>query len=179
MDTNSLYDKARSGDRESREELFGRLSARFRLFAERRIGSTADAEQVVQDALLIVLKKYESVRIETSFAAWAHKVLEFEVLRYYKRTGTRERRFGEYLEQQQDSTQADPDPTLKARLLDCLAKVGKHNQRYARILNLHYQGYGTREICERLQVTENHSYVLLSRARNLLTTCLESGKTES
>ena len=64
---------------------------------------------------------------------------------------------------------------LKEQLLFCLERVGQSNRRYARILNLYYQGYTTDEVCLRLGINANHSYVALWRARSLLEICLEKG----
>ncbi|HUU44538.1 MAG TPA: sigma-70 family RNA polymerase sigma factor [Acidobacteriota bacterium] len=175
MDTNSLHNLARTGDQAAEEELFRRLGARFRLFVEHRVGCRQDAEEMVQDTLLVILKKYKKTDITTSFAAWAYRVLEFEILRYYKKKGLRERKFGELQRSESGREGRSSDPTLKRRLLDCLVRIGRQNRKYARILNLHYQGYTTGEVCRRLDLTENYSYVLLSRARSMLAECLDRG----
>jgi RNA polymerase sigma-70 factor (ECF subfamily) len=175
MEINSLQNLARDGDQDAERRLFEILSARFRLFAERKVGSRQDAEEIVQDAILVVLKKYRQVEIESSFTAWSHKVLEYEILRYHKKRGTRDRKFGEFLAGVGNVTTSSSDPTLKRRLLACLKEIGKRSLNYARLLNLHYQGYTTDEVCERLNLTRNHSYVVLSRARSLLVACLERG----
>ncbi|MDH4034538.1 MAG: hypothetical protein OEV80_12145, partial [candidate division Zixibacteria bacterium] len=69
----------------------------------------------------------------------------------------------------------DFDPALKRRLLDCLKKIRSTNLRYARILNLQYQGFDTEDVCRRLAVTRSNLYSLLSRARTVLELCLEEG----
>ena len=69
----------------------------------------------------------------------------------------------------------DTDPDLKRRLLGCLQKICRQNVRYARILNLHYQGYKTGEVCGRMDVRPATLYSVLSRARSMLEDCLEKG----
>jgi len=64
---------------------------------------------------------------------------------------------------------------LKKKLLDCLNKINDANTRHARVLNLHYQGFIVREICEKLKLTRNGVYILLSRSRTMLKNCLERG----
>jgi DNA-directed RNA polymerase specialized sigma24 family protein len=56
--------------------------------------------------------------------------------------------------------------------MDCFRKICRSNNRHARVLNLHYQGFTTVEICRRLDISENNLYVLLSRARRALELCL-------
>jgi DNA-directed RNA polymerase specialized sigma24 family protein len=68
-----------------------------------------------------------------------------------------------------------PDPTAKMSLLNCLKEVGKANRRYARILNLHQIGFNRKEICAKLGINLQQSYLVMSRARAMLRQCLETG----
>ena len=54
-------------------------------------------------------------------------------------------------------------------------KIVVVNNRFARILNFHYQGYAVVEVCERLRLTSTNFYSILSRARSMLELCLEKG----
>jgi RNA polymerase sigma factor (sigma-70 family) len=175
MDINSLYNQARSGDEEAAEQLFEKLTARFRFFATQSVGTASDAEELVQDALLVILRKYRQIEIQTSFVAWAQAVLEREILAYHRKKNTRARRFHEFIQQTDATAAENSDPIFQRVLLKCLDQVAKRSRNYARILNLHYQGYTTGEVSQRVGVTKNHSYVLLSRARSLLEACLEKG----
>ena len=64
------------------------------------------------------------------------------------------------------------DPALKERIRECFKRVHRYRQQHARILNLHFQGYSTDEICEKLRMSRNNFYVSLSRARSMLADCL-------
>ena len=155
MDINSLQVLARGGDKTAEDSLFCELSARFRLFVRQRIGDEQDAKEVVQNALLTIVQEYMGVEFQTSFAAWAYKVLDNRILAYYqtcKRQAARSQSLsdaGGNLEM----AGANPQPELRHRLLSCLDKIMRANRRYARILNLHYQGYKTDEICEMMELT--------------------------
>ena len=110
---------------------------------------------------------------ETSFSAWAYRVLSFKIQDHVKRARTR-RRLDEQLAEGTDRNPSAPaDQQLLARLISCFRKVSRSNPRHARILNLHYQGYSTREICEKMSISSNNLYVVLSRARKALESCLE------
>ena len=81
----------------------------------------------------------------------------------------------------EDDMPAQPwgaDPDLKNQLLDCLRQLCETNSRYARTLTLHYQGFGTDDICDRMKVSKTNSYAILCRARALLKKCLEKGTVE-
>jgi RNA polymerase sigma factor (sigma-70 family) len=173
---NVLHKAVASGDSSAQERLFGCLTARFRLFVRLRITDRQDAEDVVQDALATIIREYRDMTFSSSFAAWAYKVLDNKVLSYIQSQSRRARRIErdppEYVEAEADL----PDPRLKSRLLNCLKQILKVNQRYARSLSLHYQGYGTEDICRRLDIKANTFYSLLSRARTMLDNCLETGE---
>jgi RNA polymerase sigma factor (sigma-70 family) len=176
-DIDILYAQCRGGDRTAENELFRQLTVRFRLFAELKIRSRPDAHDVVQTALTVIAQKYGSVEITTGFAAWAHGVIQNEILKYYR---SRVYHDGLFMSAAPETEGAwMPHPEFRRRLTDCLHKIAGINPRYARILNLTYQGFEAAEMCNRLQVSTGNLYVILSRARSQLDLCLETGKVGS
>lgn len=178
LEINALYAAAMTGDKISEERLFQALSVRFRLFALQRIWEEEDCYDVVQNTMLVIAREYKTTKFTTSFSAWAYKVLDNRILAYFKSRKGRSAKTETLSENPPDRNLVETDPTLEPRLLDCIKKVAGANRRYARILNLYYQGYSTREVCERLKIMPNHSYVTLSRARSMLELCLEKGVIE-
>jgi RNA polymerase sigma-70 factor (ECF subfamily) len=177
IDINSLYRDALKGDLIAEHHLFDSLLVRFRLFANQRIWDMDDAEDIVQNALTAIAREYRETKISTSFSSWAYRVLDNRIMSYIQSKSRRARIVKERATPDNGDKvySSAPDPGLRLRLLDCLRKVGKVNTRYARVLNFSYQGYRTDEICERLEVTPNNLYVILSRSRSMLEKCLESG----
>ncbi|MBU0982267.1 MAG: RNA polymerase sigma factor [candidate division Zixibacteria bacterium] len=174
---NELYNQAKQGDRPAEEQLFRALTARFRLFVRRRIWNGEDAEEIVQKTLMAINRDYRDMEFTASFSAWAYKVLDYRILSYIQ-SKRRHNERNPRLDDVSGGTEPagpDSDPDLKRQLLDCLQLIGHANTRYARILNLKYQGYDTEEICTKLHVTPNNFYSILSRARSMLETCLETG----
>ena len=174
---NILHADACAGNRAREEELFQFLRARFLFFVRQRIRDEIDVEEIVQDALLVIFREYRKMSFDISFAAWSYRVVEHRILallKTRKREADRSSRPADGL----DSLEQKPlnlDPKLKRRLLDCLQKIARNNRRYTRILNLHYQGYTTAEICAKMQLAPSNFYAILSRARSLLDYCLEKG----
>jgi RNA polymerase sigma factor (sigma-70 family) len=177
---NMLYRNALAGDKESAEELFEFLSARFGSFAHQRIWNDKDAEEVVQDALAVIFREFRTVAITTSFSAWAYKVLDNRILDYIKTKQRNASRLEKLAGDPAGALQhlADIDPELKRTLIRCLQKLGRANQQYARALNLMYQGYETDDICRRMNLKRSTLYSHLSRARSLLLACLKGGGVE-
>jgi RNA polymerase sigma-70 factor (ECF subfamily) len=172
FDLNDLFHAACTGDREAENRLMGHLTVSFRLFAQHRLWNTEDAEEVVQDTLLTILAKYKELEIESSFAGWTYKVLQNKILDSVKKKTTRKRLDEQNNEGRTEEPTISTDPQLRTRLMDCFRKICRSNNRHARVLNLHYQGFTTVEICRRLDISENNLYVLLSRARRALELCL-------
>jgi len=175
LEINELQAIARTGDRSTEDELFRRLYARFRLFARQRIRNEADAEEVIQDSLKTIFEKYRQIDFESSFAAWAYQVLTYKLKTYLSTRTRHDRKLEEERIKFDGQVSANPEPDLERRLQDCLQQVNRANQRHARILNLHYQGYTVAEICARLKLTRTNLYTILSRARAMLAHCLDTG----
>ena len=175
MNIDLLFQNLNRNDKSAESEFFRHLTERFRLFAELKIRDKMDAEEVVQNAVMVVARKYRSIEFETSFAGWAHKVLSNEVLKYYRTKAYRDNLFMQVEIESSPAALWNPDPDFKRLLLDCVRKLCSANVRYARTLNLKYQGFEIGEICRKLKVTEENLYVILSRARSLLRLCLEKG----
>lgn len=172
---NEIYQFAAGGDSKAETELFNVLTDRFRLFAHLRVWNREEAEDLVQEALAVVAAEYRAVKIESSFAAWTHKIMENRILGYIQK---RRREHGRVISGETNEylrASWTPDPTLRLRLLDCLRKVCKANPRYARIINLHHLGFSRQEISGKLGITLDQSYVVMSRARAMLKECFESG----
>ena len=178
MDINRLHNEACKGDRRSVDELFDVLSSRYRMFARHKIWNQADAEEIVQEALMTIYAEYKTITFTTSFSAWACKVLDNRILAYIGKKKRESKRINQSFDQCPDLPKVSADPELKRKLLDCLQKICRRNMRYARILNLHYLGYKTGEICDSMDVKRETLYSALSKARAMLGNCLEKGDIE-
>lgn len=151
-----------------------KLYESFSIFVQQRIWNRQDGEEIVQDTLMTIKDKYGNMHFETSFAAWAYKVLENKILYFLRSKRYHENKYLRVPDYNQPH-QVFSDPVFKRQLLDCLKKVSVKNIRQARILNMHYQGYSTDEICDKMKLTRNSLYIHLSRARSMLKFCLEKG----
>ena len=150
MDINELYQASRSEGTAAKERLFEHLSVRLHLIANLKIGNSQDAEEVVQDVLMFIAREYKDMEFKTSFRAWAYKVFDNRLLNYISAKKRQRDRGMESLTDYHNPTGTDCDPDLKAQLSDCLSKVRRANNRYARILNLQYQGYETEDRIEEI-----------------------------
>jgi len=176
MNIDTLYQQAIQGDKKTESALFEKLRERFRLFAHRKVWNSEAAEEIVQEALTTVAEQYHDIQIDSSFAGWAHRVLENKFLSYLQ---SKRRQAGRNVSLESTEFLTDgwePNHDLRRRLEDCFKQVGQANTRYARILNFQYQGFKIEEICQKLDTQISQTYTILSRARSMLKGCLEKGK---
>lgn len=174
MTINELYQRFLLGTA-SEKELYSFLVARFRYVAQLRIGDHDEAEELVQESLIAVFGKIKTTEIEISFSAWAMRILDLNILHYFRTKGRRERMMESYAGWA-PSPGSESAVGLKQLLLKCLKAINEINNRYARVLNFCYQGFVPDEICQKLGVRMNNYYSILSRARFMLETCLEKGE---
>jgi RNA polymerase sigma factor (sigma-70 family) len=134
-----------------------------------------DAEDVVQESLAVIYGEYRGLDVHFSFAAWAFTVLRNRMLAYFDKQRGETARTTTFADDLDVPAHGHTErlANLRRRLLLCLKRIGRANIRYARIINLHHQGYGTEEICERLEITPSNFYSILSRGRDMLEKCLE------
>lgn len=175
VDLNELFKLVQANDKTATDLFFKTLTARFRLFTRLRIRNEQDVEEVVQNSLLVISDKIKNIEIERSFTAWAYKILENRIKTFFAKKATVTKYEVDETATNVAGLSADENLT-KRQLLHCLSLISEKHPAYARILNLHYQGFTTEEICARLKITATNLYSILSRARSLLSYCVEKGE---
>lgn len=167
-----LIEQAKNGDKLAEQEIFSKLLVRFRYFAKRIIGER-DCDDLAQEACMTILKKYKVESYSVSFTAWAFGVLKMKIGNYLQTARRRADREIELDNNVGSGLSESVNPDLKRHLVECLAELARSFPRYARIVNLCYHGFATREVCEKLEINPNHFYVSLNRGRSLLKGCLD------
>lgn len=173
MSVNQICAVAQAGDDKAENELFNRLTARFRYIVRRKGIVKEDIEEIVQNALVVVSSNYRQMEFTTSFTAWAHKVLENKFIDFYRQKKIKGDKTSRLKEAMYVDAEAGSSLDLKRKLIECLKAVVKFNKTYARVLVLKYQGYAASEIYQRLELTRSNFYSVLSRARVMLDKCLK------
>lgn len=173
---NELYRQALEGDRSAEGELFELLAVMFKAFLRRRNVGTEYSEDIVQNALVKIARLYRREAAKTNFAAWCQTVLRNQFIDSCRARSSQQSRQLDLTTQGPKVASPKTDYELKARLLGCLKKLHKSNPLHARLINLHYQGYTTSEVCARLNITANHRRVAMCRARVMLRACLKESE---
>lgn len=156
-------------------ELFVKLRERFQLFLKLKIRNRLDIDDILQDCLVVIADKYKVEERKENFSGWAYQVLQNKLLAYY-RDKQRKIASHESLEESNTVQAVTPDYQLIVNLKDCLKEMHEVNKRYTEVINRYYHGYTADEIVEAMNLTKNSMYILLSRARTMLMTCLKKKK---
>ena len=168
-----LWEKAAGGDKKAEDEIFAFLRERFAVLVGLLIKGD-DVEDISQEACAAVLKGYKSLKSPFEYNAWALKILRHKIADYFQKRAVEDK----FLSSKYSNGLDGPDAAvydnheIMHNLVECLRELIRGFPRYARVLNLVQQGYGTEEICERMTISRNNLYVLLSRGRKVLKDCI-------
>ncbi len=136
---------------------------RFLAFLERRVGSRAQAEDILQAAFVRAIEKSGSIRDAESAVAWFYRLLRNALVDHYRRSGTEARLFP--AEATEDSAAHETDirgeicacirrllPALKSEYAEMIERVDLKEEPLAGVANA-------------LGITSNNAAVRLHRAR--------------
>ena len=172
----NLSDAAR--DRLLKEALRYRLE--LVAYARSLLGNYAAAEDAVQEAMLVVVKKFDQFEEGTSILAWCRAIVRLEVLRA-KQQCLRDRTLAERLlddavdaafEEFQLARRSDAEESWREALERCLERVSESGRRvlYARLVD----ELGYQQISDRVGMTIEAVRKTLFRLKKQVRTCMET-----
>lgn len=146
---------------------------RFRAFLERRVENPADAEDILQSALLKSVEKGDAVLDRESIVAWFYSVLRNAVTDYYRHRGAEGRALAHAAGFADDAD--EPVPEVERAICQCMYDLlPTLPADYAAFLQRVDLEDGTvGEVAEEFGITPNNARVRLHRARRALRTQLE------
>jgi len=162
-----LIARAQAGDTGAFRDLVERHQARAYTLALRILRSTADAEEVAQDAFVRVWTALPGFRGESSFGTWLYRIVArraFDRAQVLKHRRARER-LDEQLPERA-SPEKDHD-TLRAAKLERLVAALSPAQRAA-VTMYYYEGRSVEQVAHVLGMPENTVKTHLLRARAAL-----------
>ncbi len=168
--------RAIAGERGAEELLFTELVSKFRTIACYRVRDKELARDIALEACQVVYSKYKSETFAVSFEAWAQGILDLHIRHCLSKEIKRDAVLTRSDLPVGEEVVTESSEESRIRLQHCFRRLLEINNRYARVINLAYQGYRTPEICKRLSISRTNYYVLLSRARDVLWKCLSEGE---
>jgi RNA polymerase sigma-70 factor (ECF subfamily) len=172
---------AQQGDPLAFERIYCLHSARVYALCLRMVGNTAEAEDLTQEAFLMVLRKIRTFRGESAFSTWLHRIAVNLVLMRLRKKTSLETALGQSSEQ--DINRSHPLDELAAADLFLTSSLDRlHLERALKQLHpfqrlvvvLHdIQGYKHTEIAKMLDWSIGNSKSRLHRARARLRKLLQ------
>jgi RNA polymerase sigma-70 factor (ECF subfamily) len=133
----------------------------------------SDADDILQEAKVVMWRAFDQFVPETNFTAWARKVCFNQVLAFRKRRHRDRLDFSDaFLETvaKEIEQQTDRLEQRERALQGCLAKLNKDHRD---VLSLRYfEGLSIEEMANRLDRTTTALYRSLSRIRHALHNCI-------
>jgi len=155
-------------------KLFTSHEARLRSFAFSLVPHWADAEEVLQDANLIMFKKFDQFQMGTSFFSWACKIIHLTAKDFRQRRGRDKLCFGdEFLRLvEQQTVELETDLADRERLLShCIEQL---KEKHRQMLYLRYQSrLKIEEVASKMGSTATAIYKALERSYKWLSDCVE------
>ncbi len=178
-------DRAKQGDAESFEGLYGLHKRRVYSLCLRMTGNTAEAEDLTQEAFLQLYRKIATFRGESAFSTWLHRLAVNVVLMHLRKKGLPEVSLEESLEPQQED---GPKKDIGARDNVLAGSIDRVNLEraieslppgYRIIFVLHdIEGYEHNEIAEMMGCSIGNSKSQLHKARMKLRDLLKTSRAE-
>ena len=133
-----------------------------------------DADDLFQEGMTVMWRKFDQFRPGTNFAAWAVQIMRYQILEY-RRNAARGRRV--LMEDSLFEQLMDQIPTLQdeaAARIEALRKCQTLlDDRAKRILKMRYElNTSIEEMASYLKVSRRHVYHVLGQINNVLMRCM-------
>jgi RNA polymerase sigma-70 factor (ECF subfamily) len=176
----ALATACRSGDLRAFERLYHLHGSRMKSMARNLLGTTADAEDAVQDAFLKIQRSIGSFRGQSSFATWSFRIL-VNTCYDARRSRLRKKEVANEPSGEQparpEPRAASSHPSLKLALERALARLTEHQRNV--FLLYEVEGFRHSEISSILEISETASKNTLFQAKKNLRQMLEAPRSSA
>ncbi len=162
----ALVERCRRGELGAFEELYGQHAARLFNLAVRMLGSTADAEDAVQDTFLAAHRRLDSFRGEAALGTWLYKLAVNQCLDRLRSRAAREGQATDSLDEPVGAPQPRARRDSVVERMDLRSAIARLPQGGRTVFVLHdVEGLEHREIAKLLGISEGTSKSQLHKAR--------------
>jgi RNA polymerase sigma-70 factor (ECF subfamily) len=149
------------------EQLLARRND-FLGFVEKRVGSRAIAEDILQAAFVKGLERGGAIRDDESAVAWFYRLLRNAVIDHYRRESSHGKALEEFANELRDAEV--PPPDVKNEVCGCVNRIlDDMKPEYRDALKLvDVEEQSLRELAQQSGISENNAAVRVHRAREAL-----------
>jgi RNA polymerase sigma-70 factor, ECF subfamily len=169
----ALMAAALDGDKPAYRSLLAALTPYLRTYYARRIGTAADAEDLVQETLIAIHTRRMTYDVDQPFTAWLHAIARYKLIDHYRRNRLRRTLPLEEAE----SIFADEEPETASagfdveRLLETLPESPRILIRHVKL-----EGLSTAETTARTGLSESAVKVGVHRGLKKLAILVRGGR---
>jgi RNA polymerase sigma-70 factor (ECF subfamily) len=140
----------------------------FLAFVEKRVGSRAVAEDILQDAFVRGVSKLDSVHDDESVVAWFYRLLRNAVIDHYRRRGSAARTLEAFAAELE--THVEPPAPLKDAVCQCVKRLSTTlKPEYADALQrIEVEGVAVKDYASETGISAGNAAVRVFRAREAL-----------
>ncbi|MEO5727299.1 MAG: sigma-70 family RNA polymerase sigma factor [Byssovorax sp.] len=140
----------------------------FQRFLEKRVGSRALAEDILQEAFVRGIGRIETLRNDESAVAWFYRTLRNAVTDHHRRHDVAERALAAFAEELEKH--ADPEDEIRGAVCQCVARLAETlKPEYADALqSIEVEGVPVKTFAEERGISSNNAAVRVFRAREAL-----------
>jgi RNA polymerase sigma-70 factor (ECF subfamily) len=161
----------------SPDEEFVRLFTRHQrplfLYLLSRVPNPVEAEEILQEANIVIWRKFEQFAPGTNFLAWATQIAKYELLKYRERHQRDKLQFSDLMVEQLAEEEAEDLSHWESRrqaLINCLGKLRAKDREL--IERRYSPGQNGLSLAELLERPVNSVYQSLGRIRRTLLECI-------
>ena len=159
-----LVDRCRRGDPGAFEEIYRRHAPRVYSLAYRLTGSLADAEDLLQDAFLLVHRKLDSFKGDSALGTWIYRLAANCCVDFLRSRQHREHQATDTLDEALPPTPRAA--ALRVEHLDLERAIARLPPGYRSAFVLHdVEGFGHNEVAAMLGIAEGTSKSQVHKAR--------------
>lgn len=155
-------------------QLFTRTQRRLYLTILSQVPRPNDAEEILQNANVVIWSKCHQFEIGTNFFAWAAKIASLEVLKHRQRHARDRLQFSDEFVRTVTEQMEETSPHYELRrqaLARCLTKLKPDDRK---IIELRYaEGADGKSVASKIGRPPNSVYQSLGRIRRALLACIE------
>jgi len=169
LSLDQLIDNCKKKHAKAQEELYKRYASSLFSVCLKYGSSYADAEDILQDAFIIIFDKVSQYKGQGSFEGWLKRIAINTALQRYRKPGVLN------LIHEENVSEVDVEVEEESVPLDYLLKIIQElPDRYRMVFNLYVlDGYSHKEISKLLEISEGTSKSNLARARKILKNKIE------
>ena len=154
-------------------QLFTRQQRRLYLYILGQIANPSEAEEILQEANVVIWRKCQEFQPGTNFNAWTMQIARFEVLKYHERHRRDKVMFSDaFLElvAMESEQRVDDLERRREALAGCLQKLKPRDRE---LIQMRYAaGENGRSVAKNLNRPSNSVYQSLGRIRRTLLDCI-------